>query len=254
MPNIRTAAHVHSDWSYDGSWSLPEIARAFARRRYRVVLMAEHDRGFDDERWAAYRRACAEASNSEVLFVPGIEYSDPENRVHLAVWGENLPFLGEGREPGELVRESESLGALAVLTHPGRKAAWEVCQQPWSSGLLGIELWNRKYDGWVPSRIGTRLLKGNAGWVPFAALDFHRARQFFPLAMILDVEGPIDVGSVVAALRARRCYPEALRMPALRLTRGPALLVARGADGGRRLLVRGLRRAARVRAAEIPKG
>lgn len=31
MTRIRVAAHVHSDWSYDGQWSLPKIAAAFGR-------------------------------------------------------------------------------------------------------------------------------------------------------------------------------------------------------------------------------
>ena len=65
MRTIRAAAHVHSDWSYDASWPLPDLARAFARRGYDVVLTAEHDRGFDAERWAAYRMTCAAASSAQ---------------------------------------------------------------------------------------------------------------------------------------------------------------------------------------------
>ena len=50
MTRIRAAVHVHSEWSYDGSWPLTRIATAFSRRGYRAVLMAEHDRGFDAHR------------------------------------------------------------------------------------------------------------------------------------------------------------------------------------------------------------
>ncbi len=32
--SVKAAAHVHSDWSYDGSWSLEDIAREFRRRGY----------------------------------------------------------------------------------------------------------------------------------------------------------------------------------------------------------------------------
>ena len=81
MRTIRAAAHVHSDWSYDASWALPDLARAFARRGYDVVLMAEHDRGFDAERWAAYRMTCAAASSDRILLVPGMEYEDADNVV-----------------------------------------------------------------------------------------------------------------------------------------------------------------------------
>ena len=44
---LRAAAHVHSDWSDDGAWSLDAIARSFRRRHYDVVLMCEHSRGLD---------------------------------------------------------------------------------------------------------------------------------------------------------------------------------------------------------------
>src|SRR6185312_13160507 len=97
MNPVRVAAHVHSEWSYDGTWSLSRIATTFARLGYRAVLLAEHDRGFDDERWLAYRAACQQASNWNLLLVPGIEYSDPANTVHVPVWGD-IPFLGEGVE------------------------------------------------------------------------------------------------------------------------------------------------------------
>ena len=58
MRTMRVAAHVHSEWSYDAEWQLDELVRAFRERRYDAVLMAEHDRGFDDVRWEAYRAAC----------------------------------------------------------------------------------------------------------------------------------------------------------------------------------------------------
>jgi predicted metal-dependent phosphoesterase TrpH len=42
----QATCHVHSEWSYDGSWTLPRIAEAFGRRGSDVVLMSEHDKGF----------------------------------------------------------------------------------------------------------------------------------------------------------------------------------------------------------------
>lgn len=246
MANVRAAAHVHSDWSYDGTWPLANIARAFARRRYGVVLMAEHDRGFDEDRWAAYRRACVEASGDRILLVPGIEYSDRANTVHVAVWGD-LPFLGEGRDTGDLLREVERLGGLAVLTHPGRRGAWTLVEEGWGSALLGLELWNRKYDGWIPNEDATRALENHRELIPFVSLDFHKARQFFPLAMVLDVDGPVTVESVIEAMEGRRCRPQALRLPALRLTSGPELLAARGGEICRRMVSRALGRAVQTK-------
>ena len=95
LRRIRVAAHVHSSWSYDGRWSLSQIAATFGRLGYDAILLAEHDRGFDAERWSAYRRACADASTESMLLVPGLEYSDASNSVHVPVWGD-VPFFGEG--------------------------------------------------------------------------------------------------------------------------------------------------------------
>jgi hypothetical protein len=150
MANVRAGAHVHSDWSYDGTWPLANIARAFALRRYGVVLMAEHDRGFDQDRWAASRRACAEASGDRILLVPGIEYSDRANTVHVAVWGD-LPFLGEGRDTGDLLREVERLGGLAVLAHPGRRGAWTLVEK------AGVRLSSGSSSGIASTTAGCQL-------------------------------------------------------------------------------------------------
>ena len=236
---LRAAAHVHSKWSYDGRFTLDELAAAFARRGYDAVLMAEHDRGFDEARWQAYRQACAEASRDDLLLVPGIEYSDPDNRVHIPVWGSEH-FLGEGIETGELLARCVATGGLAVLAHPDRRDAWRCLPDGAAELLLGIETWNRKYDGWAPSRTAAGLLA--PGLVPFVGLDLHTARQFFPLAMVLDVDGEPAVETVIEALRARRCRPQAFRMPARRVHAGPGLVAARTAEAARRPLARRLRK------------
>jgi hypothetical protein len=92
MKSVRVAAYVHSSWSYNAEWWLQYIARAFRRRKYDVVLMSEHDRGFDKQRWAEYQKACVEASTDDILLIPGIEYEDADNVVHTPVWGRECPL------------------------------------------------------------------------------------------------------------------------------------------------------------------
>src|SRR5258708_3566891 len=147
---IKAACHVHSDWSYDGKWTLPDLAAAFGRRGYRVVMMTEHDRGFSEARRLEHRAACAAASSDELLLLPGIEYSDATNALHVLVWGQ-VPFLGEEMPTAELLRRVKAAGGVAVLAHPSRRQAWKVFDSGWTDGLLGIEVWNRKTDGWAPS-------------------------------------------------------------------------------------------------------
>jgi hypothetical protein len=210
---ILAACHVHSAWSYDGSWSLEDLSARFNRRGCRVLMMTEHDRGFSAARFLEYRKACAQASTDEILVVPGLEYSDAANRVHVLVWGD-VPFLGEGLPTGKMLAAVKATGGIAVLAHPSRKKAWQCFEPDWADLLLGIEAWNRKYDGWAPSETSSALLKA-AGAVPFVGLDFHSQRQLFPLVMALDMgkDKGVSEDAVVECFRARRCAARAFGSP-----------------------------------------
>jgi hypothetical protein len=205
---IKAACHIHSEWSYDGKWPLPKLATEFGRRGYRVLLMTEHDRGFSHGRLLEYREACAQASTERVLIMPGIEYSDADNIVHILVWGP-VPFLGEALPTGELLDKVKAAGGIAVFAHPSRKEAWKRFDSNCASNLLGIEIWNRKTDGWAPSRTAIPLIQ-RTSLIPFVGLDFHSRRQFFPLTTELNIESPITETSVLAGLKSRHCRPTAL--------------------------------------------
>ena len=219
MITVRMAAHVHSSWSYDADWSLEDIAHAFRRRRYDVVLMSEHDRGFDHQRWMEYQKACVTASADDILLIPGIEYEDADNVVHTPVWGENVPFLGSGRPTLELLRLAQTEGAVAVLAHPWRRNAISRYQPEWAPLLSAVEIWNRKYDGVAPHR-EIKKFADREGFAPFVSLDFHTRRQFFPLAMSVSLaEHPSPV-ALIEAIRHGRCRAEFLGLSALRFTGG----------------------------------
>jgi hypothetical protein len=127
---IRAACHVHSDWSYDGQWPLERIATAFSRRGYRVVMLTEHDRTFDEPRRLEYREACHRASSDRILLLPGIEYSDSASCVHLLTWGD-VPFLGvDVKTEGALAAVAGS-GGVAVFAQPTRREAWKVFNRAW---------------------------------------------------------------------------------------------------------------------------
>lgn len=226
------AAHVHSTWSYDGRWTLEQLARAFARRGYDAVLMAEHDRTFDGPRWLEYRAACAEASAQGAVLVPGIEYSDADDRVHVPVWSVEA-FLGAGRATRALLADVRAHGGVAVIAHPGRRDAGLSLHEDTLGLAHGIEVWNRKYDGWAPSAVGLALAR-RTGLRPFVGLDFHTERQFFPLA--LAAAAPVSARAALEELRAGRLDPVALGLPAGWFSRGPGLGAARAGESGRRAL------------------
>jgi hypothetical protein len=190
---------------------LSELVSQFGLRGYRALLMTEHDRGFNQRRLVEYRDACAQASSNQVLVVPGIEYSDARNVVHLLVWGD-VPFLGEGLTTRDVLREVKAANGIAVLAHPSRREAWKIYEDSWSETLLGIEIWNRKSDGWAPSSRAIPLLR-RTSMLPFVGLDFHTSRQFFPLATELELEAPITEQSVLNCLAHRRFRSTVFGMP-----------------------------------------
>jgi len=233
MTTYRMAAHVHSSWSYDAEWSLTDIASAFRRRRYDVVLMSEHDRSFDQKRWIEYQRACEAASTDDILLVPGIEYEDADNVVHTPVWGKEVPFLGVGRPTLELLQSARAEGAVAVLAHPWRRNAISRYQPQWAPLLSAVEIWNRKYDGVAPRR-EARSFADREGLHAFVSLDFHTRRQFFPLAMSASFDKRPSTASLVEAIRYGHCSPEFLGLSALSFTRGLEGATLRALEAARR--------------------
>lgn len=234
MRQIRVASHVHSEWSYDGRWTLEQISQGFGRRGYDAVLLAEHDRGFDAARWAEYRAACAAIAGGARL-VPGIEYSDPTNSVHIPVWGD-LPFLGEGLDTAELLPAAHAAGGVAILAHPGRRDAGSRLDPQLLRFLTGIEIWNRKYDGYAPNRMAGDLVRATPGVLAMVSLDFHTARQFHPLAMQIEVKTDATESQICEALTQRRAQPAAFGLPATPLTRTPAWQAMRGVELARKRL------------------
>jgi hypothetical protein len=233
MRQIRVACHVHSDWSYDGTWSLKEIGDAFGRRGYDAVLLAEHDRGFDADRWADYRAACAMAQPEGPLLVPGIEYSDASNAVHVPVWGD-IPFLGEGLDTSELLARVAAAGGLAILAHPGRRNVLGRFDPELLCHLIGIELWNRKYDGYAPNRDVADTLAQRPGLMPIVSLDFHTARQFHPLAMVGQVPDELSTPAIHELLAAGEMRPRAFRVSATHLVSNPVWPTMNGIERARR--------------------
>lgn len=237
---MRAVAHIHSDWSDDGSWTLPDLAVAFRARDVEILLMSEHSRGFTDEMWRRYQLACADATTDELLVVPGIEYNDPDNVVHVLVWGDDLPFFGPTPDIGRLLDQVGEQGGVAVLAHPWRRGAHDQVTDAWLQRLTAVELWNRKYDGWAPNRKAADLA-ARADLPAFAGLDFHRSRQFFPIGLDLDVAPGGGGRAVHRALRERRFVARFRGREAEELCDGVLGHVASGAEQVRRTIARPLR-------------
>ena len=127
--------------------------------------------------------------------------------------------------------------------HPSRRGVWERVDDTWARLLTGVEVWNRKYDGIGPSRDGLTLHSRYPSLSPIVGLDFHSARQFFPLG--LRVEGDMTHGSVHESLRTGRFEIRALGTRAELFEDGVALHSVRAAEAVRRRLARSVRAAGR---------
>jgi hypothetical protein len=238
---VRAAAHVHSEWSDDGSWPLGRIASAFSRYRCAVVLMSEHSRDFTPAKWQEYVEACAAASSPQVTLVPGIEYGDDDDVVHIPVWGD-VPFFGKAPRVGTLLAEVSEASGTAVWAHPRRRDAWRRFDPSWCRHLTAIEVWNRKYDGIAPDRRSVDLIRRHDARA-FVSLDFHTRRQLFPLSLALRLDAPrsdsaVSPDDVYQALQAGRFSPRAFGLPVERLTAGLPAVTLRTLESGRRMAAR----------------
>jgi len=185
MTGLRVVMHAHSNWSYDGHHSLASIARLYGRLGAHVVMMTEHDTGFDPDRFEEYRLECARATTSDCVIVPGIEYSSPDNDIHILTWG-MTGFRGEHRAVDLILEDTRVQGGVAVLAHPVRRRAWEKVDRGWFDLLSGIELWNRKSDGISWGYEALELLR-QSGLTAYVGHDFHRHRQLWPLHQSFDI-------------------------------------------------------------------
>ncbi len=220
---VRVASHAHSRWSYDADWPLDRIARTFGRLGAAAVLMSEHDTGFDGERFSDYLAECRAAGTARCALVPGIEYSCPDNDVHILVWGLDR-FLGASRPVLDTLRDVAERGGVAVLAHPDRRSVWRLYSPDWRPYLAGVEIWNRKADGLAPSGNALDLAR-RSGLTAMTGVDFHRAQQLWPLMneIVVDAALPLETG-LIEGIRAGRVEPRAF---------GARLLDARDGEPGR---------------------
>ena len=237
---MKVACHIHSEWSYDASWTLEELARFFSNRGYQALLMTEHDRGFSQQKLDEYRDACATASNDSITLVPGIEYSEPSNTIHILTWGD-VPFFGENQDTLSMLQHVKDHNGLSVFAHPSRKSAWKRFDLNWIPLLDGIELWNRKSDGISPSPHSAKLV-AETGLAGFYGLDFHRVNQNFPLSLKLkNPDDRLETSSLLESIRLKEFELNAFSFSSHQIETNPIRTIATFAELTRRVLAKACR-------------
>ncbi len=202
---LNVVLHAHSLWSYDGHWTLAEIAEFFGARGVDVVMMSEHDTGFEPGSFDDYRAECASASTGKCTLVPGIEYSSPDNDIHILTWGLDH-FLSEHQPVLETLQKVKSAGGVAIFAHPVRRQAYLKFEEAFVPYLDGIEVWNRKSDGVAPGKEAKSLI-AKSGLSATVGVDFHHIRHYWPLTHRTNVSGDDLEQELVRAIRERRLQP-----------------------------------------------
>ena len=213
MVSLDGILHVHSTYS-DGELSLAELRDALRRDGYRFVCMADHAEAFDTGKVERYLAECAQLSDSEFFFVPGLEF-ECERRLHIVGYG--CTRLASSTNPEDVIAHIGSTGGLAVIAHPpDAHFSWleSLAVRPY-----GLEVWNSKYDGRYGPRPSTFGLLRNwrTGANPvqaFYGVDLHWRKQFRGLGCRV-FEASADRAGVLGALAAGRYAGthEALLLP-----------------------------------------
>lgn len=200
---LRGVLHVHSTMSYDGQHPLSELAEAARRRGYDFVAMTEHSDTLDQARLSDLADQCQALSRTDLLLIPGVEYTC-EGNLHLLAFG--MRRYTSERRPIAVAQRVAEAGGIPVVAHPIRyayRAPEELA--PW---LAGIEVWNAGYDGrFIPNPRSFRLLEAfrrrNETLSAFCGQDIHRTRHFCDVGVVVD-DDRLDERAILDALRQGR--------------------------------------------------
>jgi len=224
MRKIKGVVHLHSNWSYDGKWELKKLVKIFSIFNVNFLLMAEHDRNFTQQKLSEYRLACKEASTSKCIVIPGIEYSNYDNSMHILTWG-NLPFFGEGVDTLTLVKNVESYSGVSVLAHPTENELYKKNYENILPYISGVEIWNRKSNGFCINDKAVELWSSKKNLVPLVTLDFHNKKQFFPLCIKINEAQNLSEPLIVHALKQGLTSSHAFGFPVKNFFGGNTYLV-----------------------------
>jgi hypothetical protein len=141
----RVLLHNHSTWS-NGQLSLKEVARVGEQFGVSAIAMSEHDFDFTPQKWEEYREACRFESTKSCLLIPGIEYSSPDDDIHVVTVGA-VSYFGARRDLVETLAAVRAEGGATILAHPRRRDSFYKITPELLQQIDAIEIWNRKVDG-----------------------------------------------------------------------------------------------------------
>ena len=173
---IKGLFHIHSSYSHDSEFSLSGIKECLIRMGCGFGVICDHQKDFDQGKYAALREDCEHGSGDDFRLIPGLEFEF--NTVHILGVG-----LQEYFKPNTIAACLEKIKArkgLAIWAHPAGKDLDDM--RPYLGLLDGMEVWSARYGTkYAPAvrlcdLVNRQQLKGN-NIRAFAGQDAHRADQ-----------------------------------------------------------------------------
>jgi len=202
---LKGMSHVHSNFSYDGHNSIPQIVEFLKAKGYSFVCLTEHSDDFNQEKMDKFIRCCEENTSEEFLVIPGIEYRC-KNIIHLIGLGINRFYHLDN--PFQLIEKIHSEGGLAIIAHP--HGYQDNISPDLIKSVSGIEIWNGQKDSRFIPRYNLlssfkHYQKINPKLIALAGADLHTLANYFPLDMII-MDCQLDKTSILNAFKEGRFY------------------------------------------------
>jgi len=165
--------HVHSKgFSYDARLSFDKIKIFCKKHGFKFVFITEHSNSMSQTKMKMLAKECKKLSDSNLLFVPGIEIQTKEG---FHVLGLGVEKFLHGKSLKESVNFIHRNRGIAILAHPHKYET--IPRKKELVELDGIEVWNFEYDGYFPRMSNLDMLKGlrkiNEGVFGYTGLDLH---------------------------------------------------------------------------------
>jgi hypothetical protein len=197
---VRGIVHCHSDHSFDAKMSYAQLREYFLGKGFSFACMTEHIEYLDQEKIDAILAACAEHSDSEFLFIPGIEM-DYFKIYFLGVRPARVDFSNHRSMFDSLHPNAE----LCIFSHP-IKARYRYPQ--WLIDLCdGVEVLNTKHDGRhylrpQSERLLAQVRQYRPNAVGVAGMDFHSSKQYSGAHLALHEPVQLTRDAVLGAIRS----------------------------------------------------
>jgi hypothetical protein len=196
------AIHMHSDYSHDGKDSLETLRKTGLARGMNFVGMTDHAEDLIPEVFEEYKQHCAELSDNEIRFIPGLEFRFAGLKgLHLLAI--NLREWITPKTPEEFFEQTRTTAQFTVLAHPVL-ARYQIPQVVFDQ-IDAIEVWNGNYNTrYLPDpksmKIVADLRKRRPNVVATVGLDQHDSRNDRELRVILPERSSDPIAELKAGL------------------------------------------------------